>query len=131
MTHGRSATGRQAVLYARVSSERQAEEGWSHDAQVRRLREYARTHGLRVQREFVATESAKDAGRRAFHECVDTLRQADGPRVLLVEKIDRATQYFHDFLVLEELRESGIEIHSTRDQHGSVQERPAHSRHVD
>lgn len=106
---------RRAVIYARVSSERQAEEGWSQEAQVERLREYAARNGLEVVREVVAAESAKASGRRAFQEAVALLSAPMGPRVLLVEKADRATRNLADYLTLDELRQSGVEIHSTRE----------------
>lgn len=111
----RDARSRDAVIYCRVSSDRQEAEGYSLPAQVQRLREYASRHGLRIVQEFVAAESAKDAGRRVFEQCVGELKRKGGPRVLLVEKADRATRNFHDFLALEELRRVDVEIHSTRE----------------
>lgn len=106
---------RRAVIYARVSSDRQAEEGWSHDAQVERLRAYAEREGLEVVAEVIATESAKQAGRKAWRRVLDLLRSPGGPRVLLVEKADRATRNLRDFLELDELRQGDVEIHSTRE----------------
>lgn len=106
---------RRAVIYARVSSDRQAEEGWSQGAQVERLREYAKREGIEVVEEVVAAESAKAAGRKAWRQVVNLLRAPGGPRVLLVEKADRATRNLADFLELDELRQGGVEIHSTRE----------------
>lgn len=106
---------RRAVIYARVSSDRQADEGWSHDAQLLRLRQYAQREGLEVVDEVVATESAAKAGRGCFARAVELLRARGGPRHLLVEKADRATRNLADLLLLDELRVEGVSIHSTRE----------------
>lgn len=106
---------RRAVIYARVSSDRQAEEGWSHDAQVERLRAYAEREGLEVVAEVIATESAKASGRKAFREVLALLREPGGPRVLLVEKADRAARNLRDFVELDDLRQGDVEVHSTRE----------------
>jgi site-specific DNA recombinase len=65
-----------AVIYARVSSKEQADEGFSIPAQLKLLREYAAKHELRVAREFVEAETAKKAGRRGFSAMVSFLKEA-------------------------------------------------------
>ena len=55
---------RPAVLYARVSSKDQEREGFSIPAQLKFLREYARSHEFNVLREFVDVETAKTTGRK-------------------------------------------------------------------
>ena len=59
-----------AVLYARVSSKDQEREGYSIPAQLKLLREYARTHDLEIVQEFVDVETAKCTGRKQFGWCV-------------------------------------------------------------
>jgi hypothetical protein len=59
-----------AVIYARVSSKDQEREGFSIPAQLKLLRQYARTQGFRVKEEFVDEETAKVAGRKQFGEMV-------------------------------------------------------------
>ena len=44
---------KQAVIYARVSSKDQEREGYSIPAQLKLLREYARTHDFEIAHEFV------------------------------------------------------------------------------
>ena len=61
-------TPRPAVLYARVSSREQREEGFSIEAQVKLLRAAASREGLEIAREFIEVESAKAAGRKEFTE---------------------------------------------------------------
>ena len=50
---------KQAVIYARVSSKDQEREGYSIPAQLKLLREYARTHEFEIVREFLDVETAK------------------------------------------------------------------------
>ena len=61
---------RRCVIYARVSSERQEQEGYSIPAQVRFLRGYARERGLEIVAEYTASESAASPGRAVFGEVV-------------------------------------------------------------
>ena len=60
------ANERQAVLYARVSSKEQEQEGYSIPAQVSLSRAYAGKQELLLDREFRDVETAKQAGRRAL-----------------------------------------------------------------
>jgi DNA invertase Pin-like site-specific DNA recombinase len=59
---------KQAIIYARVSSKDQEREGYSIPAQLKLLREYARTHDLEIVEEFVDVETAKCTGRKQFGE---------------------------------------------------------------
>ena len=54
------------VLYARVSSKEQEEEGFSIPAQLKLLREYAAKQQFEIVEEFVDVETAKQAGRAHF-----------------------------------------------------------------
>ena len=99
---------RQAVLYARVSSKDQEREGYSIPAQVKLLREYARTHSFEVVREFLDVETAKKTGRKSFTEMVRFFEKHPSCRVVLVEKTDRLYRNFRDYVTLEDL---GVEIH--------------------
>jgi DNA invertase Pin-like site-specific DNA recombinase len=64
---------KEAVIYARVSSKEQEQEGYSIPAQLRFLREYAIKNDFRVVLEFVEVESAKVAGRKKFREMLNFL----------------------------------------------------------
>lgn len=99
---------RPAVLYARVSSKDQEREGFSIPAQLKFLREYARSHEFNVLREFVDVETAKTTGRKQFGEMVRFLRDQKTCRVVLVEKTDRLYRNFRDCVTLEDL---DVEIH--------------------
>ncbi len=50
---------KKVVIYARVSSKRQEEEGYSIPAQLKFLNEYAAKNGFAVVKEFIDSETAK------------------------------------------------------------------------
>lgn len=62
-----------SVLYARVSSKEQEKEGFSIPAQLRLLKDYAGKNDLRIVREFINIETAKQAGRANFGEMIGFL----------------------------------------------------------
>ena len=102
---------RKAVIYARISSEKQ-EDGYSIEAQLNALRTYAQAQGFKVVREFTETQSAKAAGRKRFAEMLKFLRDSPDCRVILVEKTDRLCRNFEDFITMESLAEElGVEVH--------------------
>ena len=103
---------RTAVLYARVSSREQREEGYSIEAQVKLLRAVALKEGFEIVREFVEVESAKAAGRRQFAEMVTFFRRNRACRILMVEKTDRLYRNQRDAITLEDLE---IEIHFVKE----------------
>ncbi len=105
-------TPRTAVLYARVSSREQREEGFSIEAQVKLLRAAASREGLEIAREFIEVESAKAAGRKEFIEMVNYLKRNRSCRILLVEKTDRLYRNFRDAVTLEDL---DIRIHFVKE----------------
>ncbi len=105
-------TSSTAVLYARVSSREQREEGFSIEAQVKLLRAAASKEGLEIVREFIEVESAKAAGRKQFSEMVAFFKRNRTCRILLVEKTDRLYRNQRDALTLEDL---DIRIHFVKE----------------
>src|SRR6185437_8422246 len=102
----------QAVIYTRVSSREQEQEGFSLDAQSKLLREYASRNGLEIVRSFEDVETAKIAGRKEFGEMISFLERNGSCRILLVEKTDRLYRNFRDAVTLEDL---DIEIHFVKE----------------
>jgi len=99
---------REAVIYARVSSKEQEQEGFSIPAQLKFLREYAFKNEFRVAHEFVDVETAKAAGRKQFREMLSFISRNPACRVVIVEKTDRLYRNFRDCVTLEEME---VEIH--------------------
>jgi site-specific DNA recombinase len=115
-------TSKKGVLYVRVSSVRQEEEGWSSDAQVKLLRDYAQKHGIEIVREFREVESAKTAGRKKFGEMIDFLTKqkisnSQVPvNIVLAEKVDRLSRNYRDMGMIQDLLKSiGLQVHALRE----------------
>lgn len=102
---------RNAVIYARVSSKEQEREGFSIPAQLKLLRDYARSKLFHVTIEFIDVESAGKSGRDDFNKMIATLRKEKEP-VVLVEKTDRLYRNFKDYVVIEELN---AEVHLVKE----------------
>jgi DNA invertase Pin-like site-specific DNA recombinase len=96
------------LIYARVSSKEQDEEGFSIPARLKLLRDYARSEGIRVAEEYVDVETAKQAGRSSFGKMVDYLRKHPDAHIILVEKTDRLYRNLKGWVTLDEL---DLEIH--------------------
>ena len=101
-----------ALLYARVSSKEQEKEGYSIPAQLRLLKEYAHKNALRIVREFVDVETAKQAGRANFGEMIRFLQRNAAVKIILVEKTDRLYRNFKDYVTIDDL---DLEIHLVRE----------------
>lgn len=93
----------QAILWARVSTKEQAEEGYSLDAQIKLLREYADKNNLRIVKEFIVPESASGRQeRKKFQEMLNYLEQHPNIKHLVCEKVDRITRNFKDSSKLDD-----------------------------
>src|SRR5947209_412202 len=101
-----------AVLYARVSSKEQAEEGFSIPAQRHLLRAYAQREGLDIIVEFSDDETAKSTGRTGFGQMLTFFQAHPDVTTLLVEKVDRLTRNFDDYGTLKRL---GLTIHFVKE----------------
>lgn len=102
----------EAVIYTRVSSREQQQEGFSLAAQSKLLWEYADRNELRIVRSFEDVETAKAAGRKQFEEMTRYLRRRRSCRVLLVEKTDRLYRNFQDAVAVENL---DVEVHFVKE----------------
>ncbi|MCK4303962.1 MAG: recombinase family protein, partial [Candidatus Eisenbacteria sp.] len=107
------ASGRKAVLYARVSSKEQEKEGFSIPAQQKLLRDYAQNQNMSIAREFIDVETARRAGRTGFAELLTFLRRRSSAcRILLVEKTDRLYRNLRDWATIDDL---DIDIHFVKE----------------
>jgi site-specific DNA recombinase len=104
----------QVVLYARVSSKEQREEGYSIEAQVRLLRDYAVKHRFVITEEFIDVESASKSGRKAFNAMLGHLGKHPACRVILVEKTDRLYRNMKDYGTLD-VKDRDLTIHLVKE----------------
>jgi len=101
-----------AVIYARVSSERQ-DVDLSISAQLRALREYAIKNGYIVVREFVdEAESGKTSERPEFREMIAQARRLEKPfNIILVWKYSRFARNREDSILFKAvLRKAGVQV---------------------
>jgi site-specific DNA recombinase len=96
-------TMKSAVLYARVSSKDQEQEGYSIPAQIKMLHEYAFRKGISIIEEFIDVETAKAQGRKRFGDMLSFLSAHPECCIVLVEKTDRLYRNFHDYVKLDDL----------------------------
>ncbi|MBW4055652.1 MAG: recombinase family protein [Proteobacteria bacterium] len=99
-----------AVIYIRVSTKEQQEEGYSLDAQLKFLMDYASKNNIIIVQTFLDVESAKVAGRKQFGNLVKFLKsQALLPsgsnccQTVLVEKTDRFYRNIEDQVTIKDL----------------------------
>ena len=104
---------KKAVLYARVSSKRQEEEGFSIPAQVKYLHEYALKNNIEIVKEFVEAETAKKTGRTQFNNMVSYLQEHEDERIILVEKVDRLYRNLPDYGIIDNIK--GLVVHFVKE----------------
>lgn len=90
------------VIYARVSTKEQQEEGFSIPAQLKAIRSFCEKESLVPVAEFVEAESAGKAGRKRFGAMLAFLRENPDVRVVVAHKLDRLYRNFSDQVRLEE-----------------------------
>ncbi len=104
-------------IYVRVSTEEQAKEGISIDAQIDRCKAYCKARGWEVHR--IYTDAGYSAGTLNRPALKDLLNDAHNKTltILLVYKIDRFSRKLKDLIsALEDLKARGINFTSVTEQ---------------
>jgi len=89
---------KQALLYVRVSTERQGEDGFSLDAQEKQGLAYAQKNGLEVVRTWKGSESAWKKDRIAFGQVIDYAKKHPEVGHIVFDILDRMTRNDFDKL---------------------------------
>lgn len=100
------------VIYARVSSREQEQEGYSIPAQLKLLNDYAIKNSYKVVKEFIDVETAKRAGRENFNLMIEALKKNSEIKAILCAKTDRLYRNFKDYVTVDEL---DTEIHFVKE----------------
>ncbi len=104
-----------AALYARVSTDDQAVEGFSLDAQVKRLEAYCRVRGWEVGGIYRDEGFSGRNTKRPEYERM--MRESDSWDVLLVLKMDRIHRNSVNFArMMDDLRDMGKEFNSVQEK---------------
>ena len=107
------------AIYARVSSEKQAEKDLSIPGQLKALKRYAFDRNLEIVAEYVdEAESAKSADRPSFQQMITAARKKDRPfDTILVWKLSRFARSREDSIIYKSLlRKRGISLVSINEQ---------------
>jgi len=105
-----------AVAYVRVSSQRQVDEGVSIEAQIKRIREYARYKGMEIDDKDIIIEEGVSGGvpiweRPGGRHLRTRLETGAYPHILTM-RLDRMFRLVTDALAtVDELADSGISLH--------------------
>lgn len=115
----------ECVIYTRVSTDEQRQEGYSLPAQLKAAEEFAARKNLRVVARFQEAQSAAKTGRSEFGRMLDFFVRNPQVRTVVVHKIDRLARNFRDLADIEDL---GVRVRCVS---GDVPEGPAGSLYQD
>ena len=100
------------LLYARVSTDKQAQKELSIPAQIEAMKEYARRNRWKIAGHFVDSgESAKTANRPELQRLIHYCQENEGVEVVLVHKLDRLARNLIDHATITTIfRRKGIRL---------------------
>lgn len=107
----------QAIIFARVSSKRQKDEGISLEVQEENTTQYCKENGLKVIARYSIDESSTHGDRAVFHEMINFAAKCEGKVAIVVAYVDRLQRLPEDSYYVESLRRSGkVEIHFIKER---------------
>ncbi len=93
-----------AIIFARVSTAEQEQEGHSIEAQINKLRDYCHKQSLEIIKEYEVVESSTRGERPEFHKMIDFVNSQKGTIALVCDKVDRLQRGFTELPILDKLR---------------------------
>ncbi len=115
------------VIYARVSTKEQKEEGFSIEAQLELLKQYALQKELKIVGTFEDDESAKQSGRYNFNRMIKYLQSHSSVNTILVEKTDRLYRNLIDYGIIENLK---VEVHLVKENEILSENSKSHTKFI-
>jgi len=100
------------LLYARVSTDKQAQKDLSIPAQIDAMKEYAKKNGWKITGHFVDQgESATTANRPELKKLIQHCKENKDVGVVIVHKIDRLARNLIDYATIKAiLKQKGIKL---------------------
>lgn len=100
------------LLYARASTDKQAQKDMSIPAQIDAMRDYVKRNGWKVAGNFVDEgESARTANRPELKKLIQYCRENKGIDAVIVHKIDRLARNLIDYATIKAiLKQKGIRL---------------------
>lgn len=105
------------AIYIRVSTKKQAEEGYSLDAQKERLEKMCETNGYIIYKVYADEgKSGKDTNRPAFQEMMSDMREGKFDKILVM-KLDRISRSVIDLeIMIKEMQEYNVHFESASEK---------------
>ena len=101
-----------AVIFARVSTQHQQDEGSSIDAQLESIRNYCKENGLESIKEYILAESSTRGDRKQYHEMLNFVQNYKDKIAIVVNCVDRLQRSYKDTPAPDEMRKEGkIKVH--------------------
>lgn len=117
---------KQAIVFCRVSSKRQKDEGVSLDVQEKTIRQYCQNNGFNILTTYSIDESSTRGARKEFHKMLDFAETCSGKVAIIVNYVDRLQRTYNDTPKLESLRATGkIEFHALNENLIITKDSPA------
>ena len=105
-----------AVAYARVSSKKQEDTGFSIPAQIELFKQYSAQSGIKIVKFFIENKTGGKVGRKVYNEMLAYIKEHNIKDVF-VEKTDRIYRNFKDYVVLEDLSQNfNLIIHLVKER---------------
>jgi DNA invertase Pin-like site-specific DNA recombinase len=100
------------LIYARVSTDKQAQKDLSIPAQIEAMREYAKRNGWKIAGHFVDEgESARTANRPELKKLIEQCKENKNVDAVIVHKIDRLARNLIDYATIKAiLKQKGIRL---------------------
>ena len=116
LVNNNSANQNKAVAYVRVSSQKQAEEGVSIAAQIKRIKEYAKFKGISLKDEEILIEKGVSGGiplwERPMGGKLKRMLNSGNYEHVITMKLDRMFRLVSDMLAtVDELNAAGFALH--------------------
>ena len=107
---------KKAVAYARVSSKKQEDTGFSIPAQIELFKQYEAKSDIKIVKTFVENQTGGKVGRKVYNEMLAYIREHN-IKDILVEKTDRIYRNFKDYVVLEDLSNNfDLNVHLVKER---------------
>jgi site-specific DNA recombinase len=100
-----------AILYARVSTDDQAEKGYSLPTQLDAMRQYAQANGFQVVRELCDDCSGAKLDRPALETLRGMLERKEADAVIVYAADRLGRNLAHLLILREEFNRAGVELH--------------------
>ena len=112
MSNNNKVKPKNAIIWARVSTQEQLREGYSIDHQIERLTECCQRHNLTIFQTFKVQESSTKGEKKELNRMINLVKHQKDKVVVLATKIDRLNRSMADLSKLEELvRMENVELY--------------------